>query len=255
MTPSVHARWLALSLLLGPRIAARSQTGVVVGIVRDSAGRVRLGQAVVTGETASPVRAISDDSGNYRLSGVRAGPIKVWARHIGYAPETLTVVVRSGEIARADFSLRTSAAQLDADIIEADPLRGKMGAFNKRRARGVGSFITRAEIEHRRPASMSELLRYVPGVGVTQKMAGEPQPIHMQRSAKSSMQASCVVQVYVDGHPYPNGSVDDFQPLAIEGVEVYRSASEIPADFRTRDATCGVIALWTRDPEAARRQP
>jgi hypothetical protein len=63
------------------------------------------------------------------------------------------------------------------------------------------------------------------------------------------------VQLYVDGHPYPHGNVDDFAPTLIEGVEVYRSASEIPADFRTRDATCGLIALWTRDPDAARQRP
>jgi hypothetical protein len=252
----MRARWLSLTLLFGPCLAtAQSGTGVVAGVVRDSAGKERLAQAVITAGLASAlVRGVSDDSGSYRLSGVAAGSIKVSVRRIGYAPETLTVVVAAGAVVRADFTLRVSAAALDADVIEADPLRGKMGAFNKRRSRGVGSFITRAEIEKRQPASMSELLRYVPGVGVTQQMAGEPQPVHMQRSVKSSMQ-SCVVQVYVDGHPYPNGSVDDFQPMAIEGVEVYRSASEIPADFRTRDATCGVISLWTRDPEAARRQP
>jgi hypothetical protein len=130
-----------------------------------------------------------------------------------------------------------------------------MGPFNRRKSRGVGAFVTRAEIEKRQPGSISEMLRYLPGVGVTQKMAGEPQPVHMERSVRSSMQATCVVQIYVDGHPYPHGNVDDFAPGLIEGVEVYRSASEIPADFRTRDATCGLVALWTRDPESARRKP
>jgi hypothetical protein len=257
VTSSVRVRWLGLSLCFGPCIAAaQSPTGGVRGVVRDSTGKAPIAKVVVTtGDRSALLRVMSDDSGSYRLSGVTAGTVTVWARRIGFAPETLTVVVRAGETVRADFALRSSAAQLDADVIEADPLRGKMGPFNKRRARGVGSFVTRSDIEKWRPASMSELLRYVPGVGVTQQMAGEPQPIHMQRSVKSSMQASCVVQLYVDGHPYPNGSVDDFHPFAIEGVEVYRSASEIPADFRTNDATCGVVSLWTRDPEAARRKP
>ena len=65
----------------------------------------------------------------------------------------------------------------------------KMGPFNRRKARGVGAFVTRAEIEKRQPGSISELLRYLPGVAVTQKMAGEPQPVHMQRSVHSSVQS------------------------------------------------------------------
>jgi hypothetical protein len=86
-------------------------------------------------------------------------------------------------------------------------------------------------------------------------MAGEPQPIQMQRSVATSSQTKCAVSMYVDGQPYPNGNVDDFPPLSIEGIEVYKSASEIPADFRTRDSMCGLIAIWTRDPDAAKRKP
>jgi outer membrane receptor for Fe3+-dicitrate len=130
-----------------------------------------------------------------------------------------------------------------------------MGAFNKRRGRGIGVFLTRGDIEKRHSASVSELLRYVPGVAISQRMAGEPQPVHMQRSSNATNQATCTVALYVDGNPYPNGSVDDFPPGSLEGIEVYRSASEIPAEFRTRDSMCGLIALWTRDPEAARRHP
>jgi hypothetical protein len=77
----------------------------------------------------------------------------------------------------------------------------------------------------------------------------------MQRSVNSTTQGNCNVLLYVDGHPYQNGSVDDFSPIVVEGIEVYRSASEIPADFRTRDATCGVIAIWTRDPDSRPQKP
>jgi hypothetical protein len=80
-------------------------------------------------------------------------------------------------------------------------------------------------------------------------MAGEPQPVRMQRSTNTTTTGNCTVQIYVDGHPYPHGNVDDFAPLSVEGIEVYKSAAEIPGAFRTKDATCGVIAIWTRDPE------
>jgi hypothetical protein len=209
----------------------------------------------MVGVTSGENRAISNDSGSYSIAAISIGSARLFARRVGYAPETVTVVVVAGRVTHADFIMTAVAASLPGELVVADPTRGKMGPFNRRKSRGVGAFMTRDEIEKRQPGTMSELFRYLPGVGVTQKMAGEPQPVHMQRSVNSSMQASCVVQLYVDGHPYPNGSVDDFSPTLIEGVEVYRSASEIPADFRTRDATCGLISLWTRDPEAARRRP
>jgi hypothetical protein len=200
-------------------------------------------------------RAASNDSGMYQIAAIGVGGMKLFARRVGYAPETLSVVVVAGELTRADFVMTASVHTLPEALVVADPTRGKMGPFNRRKSRGVGAFVTRADIEKRQPGTISELLRYLPGVAVTQKMAGEPQPVHMERSVRSSMQATCVVQIYVDGHPYPNGNLDDFSPHLIEGVEVYRSASEIPADFRTRDATCGLVALWTRDPETARRKP
>jgi len=261
LTPSLVTTLVA-ALVTAPATpvsAQPTQTGAIAGTVRDSSGKglnqVAIAVVDVGGNAPGGPRAASDDSGSYRIGAIAVGAIRLFARRIGYAPETVSVVVVAGELAHADFVMTTAAHELPEAVVVADPTRGKMGPFNRRKARGVGAFITRADIEKRQSGSVSELLRYLPGVGVTQKMAGEPQPVHMQRSVNSSMQATCVVQVYVDGHPYPNGNVDDFAPNLIEGVEVYRSASEIPADFRTRDATCGLIALWTRDPEAARRKP
>jgi len=235
---------------------AQSATGSIAGVVRDSAGK-GIGQVQIglVGPADTLSRAESDSIGRFRIAVLNVGAIRLFARRLGYAPETVSVVVIADQPVRADFLMLAAVQTLPEAITVADVTRGKMGPFNRRKSRGIGAFVTRADIEKRQPGSMSEMLRYLPGVGVTQKMAGEPQPVHMQRSVNSSMQATCVVQLYVDGHPYPNGNVDDFSPISIEGVEVYRSASEIPADFRTRDATCGLIALWTRDPEAARRKP
>lgn len=236
--------------------AASAQSGTIVGSVRDSATRRGLERAIVTPVNVVPVtRAVSDDSGRFRLVGLPLTTIALTVRRIGYFPETLSVAVKSVQPTHADFVMRESARMLAPARSNLDVLNGKMGSFNNRRGRGIGSFITREEIVSRHPASMSELLRYVTGVDVTQEMAGQPQPVHMQRSLSVSMQTSCVVQIYVDGHPYVNGNIDDFQPSSVEGVEIYRSAAEIPGEFRSRDSMCGIIALWTRDPDAASRKP
>jgi Carboxypeptidase regulatory-like domain/TonB-dependent Receptor Plug Domain len=246
------------AMLLAPTLAGAQQgarRARLDGVVRDSAGvRIRDAGVALAGENAP--RSVSDDSGAFHITSLSPGRTTVIARRLGFRPETLTVDVLDGRPTRADFTLRAVAVQLESELVTADSVREfKMGAFNKRRGRGVGFFLTREDIEKRHSATVSELLRYVPGVSISQRMAGEPQPVHMQRSSNPTNQATCTVALYVDGNPYPNGSVDDFPPGSLEGIEVYRSASEIPAEFRTRDSMCGLIALWTRDPEAARRHP
>jgi outer membrane receptor protein involved in Fe transport len=228
-------------------------TGMLFGVVRDSSGaRVGNVEVQIVGALSA---AVSNDSGAYRIAGLDAGTLRVRFRHLGYAPETTSVMLGAGERRELSFTLsRVVATELGAVVI-ADRLQGKMGPFNTRRARGVGTFITREQIEARHAVSLSELLRYVPGVGVQQRMAGEPQPVQMRRSVSSTIGGNCTVRLYVDGQRYENGNVDDFHPTSVEGIEVYRSASEIPADFRAADATCGIISIWTRDPEAARRRP
>jgi len=239
--------------LLGAQQGARGAR--LDGFVRDSAG-ARIPDAGVALAGENVPRSVSDDSGAFHLTGLSPGRTTLVAKRLGFRPETLTVDIVAGRSTRADFTLRHAVVQLESQTVTADSARAfKMGAFNKRRGRGIGVFMTREEIEKRHSATVSELLRYIPGVTISQRMAGEPQPVHMQRSSNPTNQATCTVALYVDGNPYPNGSVDDFPPGSLEGIEVYRSASEIPAEFRTRDSMCGLIALWTRDPEAARRHP
>lgn len=246
---------IATAVLPAAGAFAQARTGAVAGTVRDSTGHAVPSVRLFVKGSEPVAFATSDDSGRFELTGALAGVRTIVARRIGFAPESMRVTIATGRTTAAYFLLRAVAAPIEDYVIEADPLRGKMGPFNKRRSRGVGTFITRAQIEARQAGTVSELLRYVTGVGVEQQMAGVPQPIHMQRTGPQPRQTQCAVQIYVDGNPYPNGNVDDFEPDVLEGIEVYRSAAEIPADFRSRDATCGVIALWTRDPDAARRKP
>ena len=39
---------------------------------------------------------------------------------------------------------------------------------------------------------------------------------------------------------------NNYPTTNLEGVEIYRSANEAPAEYNMGNA-CGVVALWTRD--------
>lgn len=68
---------------------------------------------------------------------------------------------------------------------------------------------------------------------------------------------NCEPRFYLDGSPLPKDdpeiarNLGNMNPAALTAVEVYRSPSEIPAQFRTADA-CAVILLWSQRGTAQR---
>lgn len=52
---------------------------------------------------------------------------------------------------------------------------------------------------------------------------------------------------FLDGNRVRNININDLVGVAdLEGIEVYRRATEIPGEFAGSDSECGVVALWTR---------
>lgn len=243
-----------LAALAGARGQTSEPAAGLSGVVRDSGGAALSGARVRV--VGSAVVAVSDDSGAFHLPLVAGGSVRLEVRRLGYAAETLLVASHAtGESRVAIVLTRVAPAELP-ELRVAATNSGKMSGFERRRAHGVGTFITRDEIEARHPQRVSDLLRYTSGVYVGQESSSQSNAqVEMRRNMGSSQLTACEVQYYVDGQYYAGGSVDDFAPVAVEAIEIYRSASEIPAEFRTRDATCGVIAIWTRDPPSVKGRP
>ena len=253
MTGSI--RWsLTLVILVAPGMRAQPERGAIRGTVIDERGNSlpRVSMAVKN----TDIRAITDSAGNYLLVGVWPGETEVQVRRIGFEAGAATVTVKAGDTTRADFRLSVEVASLPTVQTNATSTSGRMAVFEQRRARGGAAFITRADIERRRPHVLSDMLRNVAGVSIGPgPVAGSLPLVQMNRSGRSVGAGVCQVQLFVDGHPYPRGNIDDFPPDDVEGVEIYRGGSELPAEFRTDNADCGLIAIWTRNPFSIPRPP
>ena len=65
---------------------------------------------------------------------------------------------------------------------------------------------------------------------------------------------ACYMDVYLDGvlifdsskSQYGLFDVNTLQPETIAGIEVYTSASQIPAKYNRTAGGCGVLLIWTR---------
>ena len=253
-------------LVCVPVVQAQTPRGVIRGIVKDA----RLGEPLPAAQVVvknTDIRTMTDIWGRFVLSGVWPGETEIQARRVGYVMSRLLVTVRAGDTVRADVEMRRVNDCLDCGgdgngvVIggvetRAEASSTRMAGFEQRRARGGGAFITRADIERRRPSKLSEMLRSVAGVSVKSNSSAGQQPVvQIERSSTSIANGTCEVQLYVDGHPYPRGNIDDFPPETVEGIEIYRGGAELPAELRAQNAGCGAIGIWTRDPSLIPRKP
>jgi hypothetical protein len=154
----------------------------------------------------------------------------------------------------------------------------------RRGANGLGTFITREEIERLNPVDVTSLFYRIPGVHVgshgvqfmrcMDNVSGLTPAGLANGTGGGPGQGK--VQVYIDGVRMtspeigggfvtgPSGGnsptgpsapslhdMSDYEeilrlvpPTAIQAIEVYRGVSQIPAEFL--DDACAVIAIWTK---------
>lgn len=94
------------------------QLGSIIGFVRDSVTRQGIAGVTVLVENTS-YRAVTGDSGRYRVANVRAGTYTLSIRRIGYAMASRSVSVGADQTVRADFALVLRATQLEGVVTTA----------------------------------------------------------------------------------------------------------------------------------------
>jgi hypothetical protein len=188
--------------------------------------------------------ALSDREGNFRIVAPEAGSYSLATQRLGYADvKTSDISVRNGEEVTVEVLLGADPVQL-APLTVTSRRGGESGlvATHRRRAdwiqrTGIGKVITRSEIEARPRPFVTDYLYTVSGLRVVGTGA----------NARVVMRG-CAPSVFVDGVRSPGLSVNTMSPDALEGIEIYRSVSEIPAELRGI-GNCGAIAMWTRPGE------
>ena len=184
----------------------------------------------------------TDSAGAFRFSLPRAGSYRLLAGQVGYRDAiSPRLTVRTLDTLQVEFSLARDAVVLDPVIVTARSRRLTPAAqdFYHRATNSIGgNFITRAEIERAHPLRTTELLRHIPGVQMAPIPGGNTVTIR----------GSCRPTVYVDGVRVEGyRTIDDLaQPLELEGLEVYRSPDQAPAQYTGMRAGCAVVLLWTR---------
>ena len=227
--------------------------GTVSGVIEDSVGNPIVGAEIYV--TNLPHQTRSGAGGTFRLPGLPSGPLMITARQIGFHPSTVTVHVRSGQSHDLDLTL----AVVQARSIELPPVTViasqtprrsvfQAGFFLRKATHPGGTFFDREYILAMNPMYLSDVFRTTNGMQAVRDRRGQSQ--WMTRVNSTS---ACPVRFFIDGNGVPlNGmSIDDLvRPSEVEGIEIYRGVSTVPAEFSGKsvqdDSRCGVVAIWTR---------
>jgi hypothetical protein len=229
---------------------AKAQTGVLRGVVVDSANGSPLENVDVLVASLKQV-ARSNEKGQFTLTKLSKGELEVAVRRLGYKPQTQTIVLSGGERDSVKIELVGEPELIRAMQIDEVERHRRQGVedFYLRRARGVGTFITRQQLEDLRSIQPTDALRNVPGIQLKRLRDGN-NSVRFTGTGSLSHR-DCPPNLWLDGQRVTGMELDQIPARDIEGIELYRGASTTPAQFwqgNSATAFCGTIVVWSRVP-------
>lgn len=271
------ALFLVAACSLASVLSAQDSLRVVAGRVRDSKARKLAGTEVLDGERRVLGRTDADGWFAVRLPSTA---ITISFRRIGFKPAGF-VFPKGWSLTDTVTVFLTESAQALPDLeVEAKPWKPlryagttKYDGFFRRKRLGLGTYLSREQIDRKPAIQTLEYLQGIPGVQVTLGPVGVEE-LNNIRIARCNGWGSKIT-VWVDGVRLtgspprnvvevsnPNGApvgiafgksetpreviekLNRISPADIEMIEVYRGAGTLPAEFH--DDGCAVIAVWTR---------
>ena len=253
--PLLHLRAAALLLAMGALPTAAAAQTVTGRVVDGRTERPVVGASVVLVDPAGDdvLRVESGPEGRFTLPVPGAAPHTLRVEALGYAAlRTGTVRPEPQEVVEVEVRLGVEALEVEPLVVTARSRMSRYPAFESRlqagRQSGRGFFLVRADLERVRGLPLSNVLLRIPGAPLRRDARGR---VWVGRSARTSGMTECSPGLFVDGvRMNPSAQpVDDLaNPIELEGVEVYRSQSEVPAELGG-SSLCGALALWTRQGE------
>lgn len=251
-------RWAGIATLVAATPVSAQH--VLQGRVTDTTNVGLPGVEVVL--PALKQTATTDAEGYYRIAGIPGGPRRIVMRKIGFQPlNSLHTLIADTVV----LDVRMAPQEVVLPTIEVtarglEPVPAKLRGWAERRERGEGTFFDNTFLRENEHRQLKEVLRRVIGFRLVRFFDGAgygaatgTRTISLsQRPAPIGAPNACYMTVYLDGAlMWRSGSrstppdLDGFPLHQLAAIEVFRSASEMPAQFNS-DAACGVLSMWTR---------
>ncbi len=261
-TAGLFGLLLAAVCLAPPGTAAQTLNGTLMEVESDQP--ISLGLIIMMTESGDSVTStVTDGRGRFSISSEEPGSFVLIASAFGFK-ETAAGVFELGADASMDIEFRIAAAPMPIDgllvslqrpVLEHNLVRN---GFVRRITRGLGRFITPADIEKSAARTSADLFRGIPGVYVT-RPGGALASYQGDLVRMASQNDYCAPTIYLDGARMSPAMTNDM-PLdvlapiqSIDAIEIYRRPSEIPIEYGMTASgqsggagPCGVLVIWTK---------
>lgn len=227
----------ALLLLAATAAVATAQTGTVAGTVTDRTNHAAVpsAQVQIIGTTRG---TLTGSDGHYRLAGVSSGPLVLRVTRIGYAAESRTVTVPTGDIATADFTLAPTQVTLDQVVVTG------LGTQQRERENGnavasiVGDSVSKAAIE-----TFSDLLTAkASNVNITQSSGTIGTGSRIRIRGSNSVTLANDPLLVIDGLQVSNNANSFSDQFSVGGQTPSRFDDLNPEDIETIEVLKGPAA-------------
>jgi hypothetical protein len=255
--PRSHAAFATLLTLLSlPGYAAGQRAGSVadpeatvrvVGRVVDHTtgtglplARVVISEPDSSRDQGIVWRGLSGPNGRFEAGALPAGTFELRVETLAFSPLVYAITLEGDASVDLHIEMVPDALELSPLVVTTTrPRRLELGGFYERRATGLGTTMTRADIEALGPPRVTDLFYGLAGVDVIPSTRG--------RSADVRLRRGCSPQVVLNGAPftYPI-SLDDLVNVGeLEAIEVYHGATAGALPYYSTNS-CGTIMVWTR---------
>lgn len=233
---------------LGGLETVRVQQAVVTGTVTDAGtGEPLRGAEVRIDE--SDITTVTDAEGRYTLEDVPPGTHTLVAIMIGYSEARETVTVTAGATASVDFSLTVSAVPLDEMVVT-----GTMVPTRMRAVPSPMSVLTADDIERRGVVRFEDILRSIPGIGVSNNSGtGYLSSVNVRGSSKPT--GTNTIKTYINGVEVANPiySLNQIDPASVDRIELIRGPQA--STMYGAEAVSGVLQVFTKKGEIGAKRP
>jgi len=272
------ARLVTVVLILMSLLAAPLHSQVIRGTVIDDSTSLPIAGAevILHDSLQQTVRLeVTDFDGRFGMS-PEPGIYTFEVLRMGYErvyTEAFEVAADVGDV-DLTITLPNAPVMLEPVVVsgEEQPMPAvRLEGFYHRKARGWGIQLDREAIEAKAPTQVTDILLNLPGVRVigtggndyTVVMVGQAPRLPQKSAQPPARRAAslipaptelsggggCPISYWVDGIrfiPIDKRGINEILVSEVEAVEVYRRASETPAEFLDSDSRCGVIVIWTK---------
>ena len=243
-------------LALAPALQAQTSAAAITGRVFNPASGEYIRNAQIRVESTGEVIS-SEDGGNYRISPVAPGPVKLVVTYTGFRTITTTVQVAPGATVTRDFELVSSlqstksngsTVNLDKFVVSSERSGNAKAIMEQRNSMNITNSVASDVFGDVAEGNVGEFLKHMPGVELD-LVQGEIRTIRLRGLGSEYTQVTLdgvsLASADANAGAAGNARAFSFEQVSLSSMESIEISKTISADVDA-NAPAGTINLKTK---------